>query len=751
MSLTGHNTSSTDSQPVLGLPVAAPVLEYACLFTHDLKRKQKRWQDGRLKFHAFNKRIMVYDERGNFIGDMHWREDFDFGKGEEFNLEQGAVIVQVAECVGSKDQDLTELLDKRAREAEQRYARTSAAAANSLRSTVRPLLVPQNHPQAHFRPRHLVDVSITPRGLQRRAVMPIISPYEERIAAQQLSNSPEDENQRPTKRRRRDVSPPSKSGYAQNLFGATLNLSSWSASAPIRHQPTQTYRNTSPKPETTPKPVGPTRNVKSWPQHSAVLDLTGDGPVQVEKSKPSAATGKRECTGNASETSPKRNALVPTPFKAIGLSMSMLRSKAVQEQGQMPTEPKETLEVNGQQPQNCIDNPTNTAAKHGARKSQDTKWESIPYHSPAQLSNDALYDSAIRHVSAEKESPKQRGGIVKDAGTSASQPLADRPLLRLDRDTGPEEPKSKLRIKARKKRGLLMVANNTTARTSEREPDSPGTRIEAPEAEKQPMTVDTFQTVGRAARSIPPADILPRSVNSGVRVYTSQCEPTRVCDDEKIKSWSGSTIEATVQSEPKVANGDDSQSSGEPVHSRVKLREHKTQPSSGPHREAEMTTTQFGPRLASLGRRSVKSKEIIGSFRSGQRQAAVESPPAAPASRKDHTMSQRTDSETSSSTNVAEMRSEEKVGHLKNPATRGRKAAKKSDAAGSVPQSVSSVIPDFAVGRNHGRVCDRPEVTLNSTVVLEGETAREVSGFSRASGGPWSKEAYDLLGYVRPG
>jgi len=39
----------------------APVLEFQCLFTFDLRRKQKRWQDGFLRFHTFNKRIMVYD------------------------------------------------------------------------------------------------------------------------------------------------------------------------------------------------------------------------------------------------------------------------------------------------------------------------------------------------------------------------------------------------------------------------------------------------------------------------------------------------------------------------------------------------------------------------------------------------------------------------------------------------------------------------------------------------------------------
>lgn len=91
----------------------APVLEFRCLFTQDLRRKQKRWQDGRLKFHTFNKRIMVYDDRSNFVGDTHWREDSDFAEGEELELERSGTLVEVGECVGRRDQDLTELVDKR--------------------------------------------------------------------------------------------------------------------------------------------------------------------------------------------------------------------------------------------------------------------------------------------------------------------------------------------------------------------------------------------------------------------------------------------------------------------------------------------------------------------------------------------------------------------------------------------------------------------------------------------------------------
>ena len=37
----------------------ALILKFNCLFTHDMTRKQKRWHDGTLCFHTFNKRIMV--------------------------------------------------------------------------------------------------------------------------------------------------------------------------------------------------------------------------------------------------------------------------------------------------------------------------------------------------------------------------------------------------------------------------------------------------------------------------------------------------------------------------------------------------------------------------------------------------------------------------------------------------------------------------------------------------------------------
>ncbi|KAL8407488.1 hypothetical protein RB594_006349 [Gaeumannomyces avenae] len=210
--------ANTPAQPTS----TAPVLEHICLFTHDLKRKHKRWQDGRLKFHAFNQRVMVYDERGNFVGDAHWREDCDFGEGEELQLERGGTIVQVCECVGRRDQDLSGLLDKRALDKSQRAAqvaaRTPAASAAGLGS--RPVVrqVPADHSQ-QLRHRPLGQLLGTPTGHHGRAVVPSESPFEQRHR--------ETEDTPPAaKRPRREASPPSKAGYAQNLFGTKLCLSS---------------------------------------------------------------------------------------------------------------------------------------------------------------------------------------------------------------------------------------------------------------------------------------------------------------------------------------------------------------------------------------------------------------------------------------------------------------------------------------------------------------------------------------------
>ncbi|KAH8884219.1 hypothetical protein GQ53DRAFT_786313 [Thozetella sp. PMI_491] len=216
--------ASAGSDPC-NLGSSSDVLEFMCLFTHDLRRKQKRWQDGRLKYHAFNKRVMVYDERGNFVGDMHWRAEHHFDEGEEVQLERGGILVQVSECVGRKTQDLSELLDKRVQEREQRQAR-SAARPPSLTLPQPALSVTLARPQDdHFQLRHrpLHKLIGTPTGHHGRAVLPTESPFEQRQRSHDDKSMYGDE--RSAKRRRCDGSPPRKTGYAQSLFGTQLTLS----------------------------------------------------------------------------------------------------------------------------------------------------------------------------------------------------------------------------------------------------------------------------------------------------------------------------------------------------------------------------------------------------------------------------------------------------------------------------------------------------------------------------------------------
>lgn len=90
----------------------APVIKFRCLFTHDLRRKAKRWQDGFLKFHTFNKRAMVYDDVGNFIGDHHWRDSSEIQDGDELELDKG-VLIQVGECMEKTQTDLSVLFEKK--------------------------------------------------------------------------------------------------------------------------------------------------------------------------------------------------------------------------------------------------------------------------------------------------------------------------------------------------------------------------------------------------------------------------------------------------------------------------------------------------------------------------------------------------------------------------------------------------------------------------------------------------------------
>ena len=165
----------------------APVIEYRCLFTHDLRRKQKRWQDGFLKFHTFNRRIMVYDVPRNFIGDSHFAHGQEPQEGDELELEKGCVLVQIADVVAKTDTDLTELLQSRERKSPHKAGLSSSPAnmlspmpngAFSRSSNSRPS-------QQHQKHKSLNALLGTPKGRVGKAVLPTKSPFELRHDGQE--------------------------------------------------------------------------------------------------------------------------------------------------------------------------------------------------------------------------------------------------------------------------------------------------------------------------------------------------------------------------------------------------------------------------------------------------------------------------------------------------------------------------------------------------------------------------------------
>ena len=184
------------STPNLSLPSTqntAPVFEFRCLYTHDLRQKKKRWQDGVLRFHTFNKRIMVYDVPRNYVGDTHWREDCPVQDGDELKLDKG-VLIQVGEAMGSTEQDLTELLVKRRQNQDGSPARIATPKLSyPARSAGTPL--------TQLRPKSLNALLGIPRGQPGRATLPPRSPFEIRQAAK-VQNA---EDERPRKRQRMDI------------------------------------------------------------------------------------------------------------------------------------------------------------------------------------------------------------------------------------------------------------------------------------------------------------------------------------------------------------------------------------------------------------------------------------------------------------------------------------------------------------------------------------------------------------------
>lgn len=170
---TPHSTALPASQ-------TAPVAEFRCLFTHDVRRKQKRWQDGYLKFHTFNNRVMVTDQARNHIGDTYWKDINELQEGDELSLDKG-VLVEVAEAMGITQTDLTSVVAKKKDPPKEPLARPTHSVSTrpfQLPTSVAPSNVARMG--AQLRHKSLNTLLGTPKGPVGKAV-PMKSPYETRM------------------------------------------------------------------------------------------------------------------------------------------------------------------------------------------------------------------------------------------------------------------------------------------------------------------------------------------------------------------------------------------------------------------------------------------------------------------------------------------------------------------------------------------------------------------------------------------
>ncbi|KAJ4411698.1 hypothetical protein N0V82_008934 [Gnomoniopsis sp. IMI 355080] len=457
MSAAGHS-----SPP----PTSAAVLEFICLFTHDLRRKQKRWQDGRLKYHTFNNRVMVYDDRGNFVGDMHWRHDWDLVEGEEVQLERGGVIVQVQELSSRCEQDLSELLEKRAKEKQHRQMQAVArtpASSTLPRTVVRPVATRSMLPEhAQIRHRSLHQVIGTPSGHHGRAIAPEESPFEQR---QQAADSPD----QPAVKRRKYDPPPSKSGYASALFGQALTLSATpTSSVPLVRR--RQIREADPSQEddditTRTVQEEPRPPLRDQPKVSRHFNQPRERPIPTESAK-SNALNHRDGEDDEEPVGHKKKRGLP-------------RKQGIERWGEPAPIDVEVIDIGSPDTTPAKESLRSSRAEKKAAKQQKVhKTDDKPAAASSgygpdtrRTTNDRVDDVFDKNLGTEKVSKiQERNERSKKSNTTQSvakravaKPSAAKIDDHLEAATFPARaptiPVTELRIKSRKKRGLMMMSD----------------------------------------------------------------------------------------------------------------------------------------------------------------------------------------------------------------------------------------------------------------------------------------------------
>ncbi|TPX18037.1 uncharacterized protein E0L32_011903 [Thyridium curvatum] len=485
----------------------APVLEYLCLFTHDLKRKQKRWQDGKLRYHAFNGKAVVHDERGNLVGDAHAHDPPR--EGDEMQLERGGgVLVQVAsEVVGVQQQDLSAVVDRRVAEREERARAKVTAAAAAARSSVGRMGRPATGPVVvhtpvrsseadHMRHRPLARVIGTPTGHHGRALVPSESPFEQRHHQQQQQQqqismnhtageavTPASVAQPAAKRRRYEDSPPSKAGYAQNLFGAKLNLSSQPTSslqslraAASQRRIAERAARAEHEEEERELDKGPATRPAARDFGRPALGASRSQEIVVSDDEEEDAAPAREVSRQEARLPAARPTVRPvvnkTPRRsAVGQMVRQSIDAAMQQRSHEPsTSP-------GQSMQGERRNPTTDRQESQRPRAPDpippeseiididaddepVPQPSVPArHVPVaqQRKRNQLLSRATNRGNVSIGDVENTSRTAKDAAPISVEPNAGEDGQQAAHAPARDGPRTELRIKSRKKRGLLMV------------------------------------------------------------------------------------------------------------------------------------------------------------------------------------------------------------------------------------------------------------------------------------------------------
>jgi hypothetical protein len=637
-------TSHSVASPTAETGTSAPVLEFLCLFTHDLRRKQKRWQDGRLKYHTFNRRVMAYDDRGNFIGDMHWRADWDFEAGEEIQLERGGVIVQVSDCVGQQSQDLSELVDKRIQEREQRF-RDKQQHRTSTPSTRPSLPAPRDDvgfrpeqagptaPQVRHRP--LTALIGTPTGRVGRAVVPSESPFEQRRKTD--DTAADEDASRHVKRRRYEDTPPSKLGYAQSLFGTALTLSGAPpSSSRLLSQPFPKPARQRAAPQQVPPPPSPEPEASSVPAPTSFYECS-----TAARRSPLHAIDEQRVNSQVITTAKRRLAREALVKDSLPCPREKVRKTSNPKQRHKSKSP----------PQEITD--LTVSDDDGAMTVAGVREQSpiVPLHDSETSNTSRLF---LDRSMARNRPAAQAAMLppVLDSGIEVDMPPVQHQAKALEESAQ----RTELRLKSRRKRGLLVVSEQAMAKPT-------GKIVEEPLPTEKTMSVRRQHHDETVRRKVDESPLNPRLMKgtgdgslgtSTVHPDISVAQNSGQCREDEGQMYEagdggdeapqvqgegeqglGSKVHVSVdKSRKKVRRGEagaSAHSVGEAVgqrqsESRAQRRAKKEpvqrhtaasmeQPddSTGQYATVEATTAPPAvPRLVKLSRKSVRSKELIG-------------------------------------------------------------------------------------------------------------------------------------------